>query len=251
MANSQLYDKTYKIPPDILNHIKKVKIAYPTSDGIKRANNLLSGTITYQGMKRIKHDFETIGNDKIQYNLAGGHLMRSFIDRMLNNDRAAVSRENSMKQSVLPNLSYELNPGGTSLNEDKKEQIKNALCIIVNGDNKILLLKRVEGDYWGGGKWGLVGGRVEKSDKNPEAAGRREVEEEAGLTLGKFHKRFNIQRDNETEYIFVSRYNGSTTDIKLNGEHSDYGWFGIDEIKELDAVPQLMEYLVLAFKKYE
>lgn len=248
MANLQLYDKSYRIPQDILNHIKKVKIAYPTSNGIKRANNLLSGTITYQGMKRIKHDFETIGGDIIQYNLAGGHLMKQFIDRMLSNDRAAVSREKSMKQPILPNLKYELNPG--SLNEDKKEQIKNALCIIVNGDNKILLMKRVEGNYWGGGKWGLVGGRVEKDDKNPEAAGRREVEEESGLILGKFHKRFNIQRDNETEYIFVSRYNGSTTDIKLNEEHSDYGWFGVDEIKKLDTVPHLMEYLVLSFKQY-
>ncbi len=254
MANSQLYGKSYRIPPDILNNVKRAKILYPTSTGIKRANNLLGGVITFQGMERIKHDLEHFINDKTQYELAGGELMLQFVNRMLGSERAAVKRSDGVKQPILPNLNTDSKPESLKyeLNEIKKEQIKNAICIIVNGDNKFLLLKRIEGEnYWGSGQWGLVGGGVEKKDKNPEAAVQREIEEETGLHLSKFIKRFSIQRgSNETEYIFVSRYNGGGTDIALNDEHTAYGWFSFDELKELDTVPHLKEFIVMAFKKY-
>lgn len=252
MANSQLIDKYYKIPPDILKNIRTVLMSNPSGDGVKRAKFILkNGSLTYQSMKRIKHDLEHMGDDQVQFALAGGDLMKSFIDRMLNADRDGVERSNSIKKPIMPNLNMEMQPNSYSLNEEKKELIKNSLCIIVNGDNKFLLLKRMVGEnYWGSGKWGLVGGMVEKKEK-PEEACRREVEEETGLVLGSIKKRFTIQRNpNETEYIYVSKYDGDGTNIRLNDEHTNYGWFDLNEMKELDTVPQLQEYLVLAFKEY-
>jgi 8-oxo-dGTP diphosphatase len=225
----------------------------PNVDGIKRAKFLLNnGAITYQSMKRIKHDLERLPKNDVKYSLAGGELMQSFVNRMLSNDRAAVSMEKKLKQPAMPDVNKEMHLGTPySLNEVKKTKIENAICIIVNNDNKFLLLKRAEiENSWGSNQWGLVGGGIEKKDKSPEEACRREVQEETGLVLGKFIKRFVIERNGETEHIFVTKYDGDGTNIELNEENTNYGWFNMDEFNHLNTVPQLKEYLVLAFKPY-
>ena len=56
MANSQLLDKTYKIPPDVIKYIGRVLVYTPNGEGVKRAKYLLkNGSITYQEMKRLKN----------------------------------------------------------------------------------------------------------------------------------------------------------------------------------------------------
>lgn len=250
--NKQLYDKQYVIPRNIINYVSKALIMYPTGDGVRRANMIKSGTISYQALERIKHDFDLLNTndpeDMKKYILGGGDLMKNFVLTTLNTDRAGVK----MKSDATMDKS-DINQGlraQTINEEDKKEKLKNAIAIIVNGNNKILLLKRanIEGG-WGNNLYALAGGHIEKKEK-PEEACRREVREETGLTLGTFIERYTIIRDGNTEYVFVSRYNGSDTDIKLNEEHTAYGWFGFDEIKFLDTVPNLKEYLNLCFKKY-
>ena len=54
--NSQLYDKTYPVPPDVLRGIQTALMSTPQGDGVKRAKTLLkNGAITYQAMKRLKN----------------------------------------------------------------------------------------------------------------------------------------------------------------------------------------------------
>jgi len=174
---------------------------------------------------------------------------------MLNTDRTGVEMEKHAKQDVTNNVMMGTENSGLrpGLNEvKKKEPIDNAIAIIVNGDNKVLLLKRAVNDAWGSGKWALVGGGVEKKDKSIEDACRREVKEETGLVLGDFIKRYSIQRHKDSvEHMFVTKYDGDGMNIKLNDENSAYGWFSIEEIKFLDTVPLLIEYLKLAFKSYD
>ena len=74
------------------------------------------------------------------------------------------------------------------------------------------------------------------------------------MDINKFTKTFTIQRNPDSiEHIFACRYNDDPTDIKLNGENSNYGWYDIDEMKFLDIVPNIIEYITLAFtgKEYE
>jgi len=256
MSNAKLLDKQYRIPPDILTYIRTVLISNPNGEGVKRAKFILrNGRLTYQAMKRIKHDLETNINDKVQYGLTGGELMKSFIDRMLSSDRNAVKREREIKQPINVNLNTSIHSHSSmpELNEvANKDKKHNAIAIIVNGDNKILLLKRaIVEDGWGNGQWGLVGGGIEKKDKSPEAACRREVSQETGLALGKFIERFILEKNGNVEHLFVAKYDGDGLDIELNEENTHYGWFGIPEIKFLDTVPQLMEYIIIAFKDYK
>jgi 8-oxo-dGTP pyrophosphatase MutT (NUDIX family) len=159
----------------------------------------------------------------------------------------------NVKQDMTTNPNSELKPNNPmpKLNEEKKkkdELKKNAVAVIVDGDNKILLLKRgSDPKIWQPSKWGLVGGAINK-DETPKQAVEREILEETGLEIDKFIKTFTIQRNPDSiEHIFACRYNGEPTDIKLNEENTNYGWYDVEEMKFLDIVPNLIEYITLAF----
>jgi 8-oxo-dGTP diphosphatase len=257
--NSELYNKTYPVPPDVLKYIQTTLVSNPNGEGVKRAKFILkNGSITYQDMKRIKNFFDTFNpevDDRVQYALAGGDLMKGFIETTLAADRNAVASGKKVKQDMTANPNSELKPYQTPrLNEDKKKEDlkKNAVAIIVNNDNKILLLKRADDSkIWMPNKWALVGGGIEKGE-SPEQAVKREIKEETGLEVDKVVDAFTIQRHKDSiEHLFACRYKGEPTDIVLNDENSNYGWYDTSEIDYLDIVPHLMEYIILTFKKYE
>lgn len=103
MANSELYNKEFKVPSNILKQIQVALIANPTGDGTKRAKNILrGGVITYHNMKRLKNFFTYFdhnNDNKGQYDLAGGNSMKSFIDSKLNSERDAVKRGDEIKDT--------------------------------------------------------------------------------------------------------------------------------------------------------
>ena len=102
MANQELLNKQYKLPQDVLNGIRVNLITNPDSDGTKRAKFMLkNGSVTYQVLKRLKNFFDYFNpktDDKSQYLLAGGELMRNFVETTLNQDRAGVKRSKETKQ---------------------------------------------------------------------------------------------------------------------------------------------------------
>lgn len=254
--NSQLYGKQYKLPENILSGINAALINNPQGEGVKRAKFLLkNGSITYQNLERLKNFFKYFNpqsGDKAQYALAGGDLMRNFIETTLASDRSGVQQQKQVTQDmrVDPNLgtsAFNANP----LNEVKKDLAKNAVAVIVNNDNKILLLKRGEETKWCPGKWGLVGGMIEKGE-TPEQACKREVKEETGLEVNKLSQCFSIQRKSDSiEYVFACRYKGDPTEIILDAENTNYGWYDVSEMEYLDTVPHLIEYITLVFKSYD
>lgn len=265
--NSELYNKTYRIPPDVLKYIQTTLVSTPNGEGVKRAKFMLkNGVITYQVMKRLKNFFDYFNpntQDRVQYALAGGDLMKNFINTTLNSDRHAVKSGKKIKQDMTANPNSELKPYQTPrLNEEKKNKKfnienydklkKNALAVIANNDNKILLLKRSDfPDQWMPSKWSLVGGAIEKNEE-PEKACAREIKEEIGLEMDKFVEKVVIQRNPDSvEHIFACRYTGEPTDVTLNKENSNYGWFDVNEMEFLDTVPNLIDYINLVFKKYE
>jgi mutator protein MutT len=231
--NSELYGKNFAVPKNILNVISAAITRYPDSEGIRRAKFILkNGSLTYQALKRLKHDMSGMGANDVQYLLAGGEDMKNFVDNALNSAR-------------------KIEIGALNESDDFQRQ-ENALAVIVNEDNAFLLLKRGD-NCWAANKYGLAGGKIE-DDETPEQACKRETFEETGVTLDNFIKRLTIERiyDNTVncEHIFASRYTGDIDKIKLNGEHSAYGWYTIDSMKHLDMVPNLIEYITICFKNY-
>lgn len=253
MANQELYDKKYRIPPEVLKGIQATLVSNPNGEGVKRAKFILkNGYLTYQAMKRLLHDFG--GMDSIQHELAGGQLMKAFIETTLNQDRNAVETGKKVRQDMPTNSNPELKPFQAAprlTEEKKKEKDKNVCAVIVDNDNKILLLKRGEGAPWMPNKWSLVGGRIDK-DETAQQAVEREIKEETGLEIKKFTKSFTIERHADSiEHVFACRYDGEPTDINLDDENSNYGWYDISEMEYLDIVPHLIEYITLVFKKYD
>ena len=260
--NSELYNKTYKLPPDVLKHLQATLTSIPQGEGVKRAKFLLkNGVVTYQDLKRIKHDFENkIKRNSPQYQLAGGDLMKSFIDQTLNRERSAVQRGKEIKKDINidPNLGTkaqktpQLNENDAVSDVGNDAVKKNALAAIINNQNQILLLRRNPNiEMWQPGKWALVGGGVEEGE-TPEEAVKREIKEETGLNINKFKEKFTIQRSPDNiEYIFIAKYDGDPFEIKLNWEHINYGWYSPDELFFLNHVPNLVDYINIAFKKYD
>jgi len=258
MANTELLNKQYRIPSDILKDIEIAKASSPNANGLKRANYLLkNGAITYQAMKRLKNFFDYFNpqtGNKMQYALAGGNAMKQFIETTLASDRIGIEQSKKVKQMYNVDPMSGTKPTQTPrLNEDKKKLKKNVVAVIIDEDDKILLLKRSNKAPWQPLKWGLVGGAIDEKE-TPKQAIEREILEETNLEINKFTKSFSIQRNPDSiEHIFACRYEGDPTDIKLNEENTNYGWYDLNEMQFLDIVPNLIEYITLAFtgKKYE
>ena len=257
MANQELYNKTYRIPPDVLKGIQTTLVSNPNGEGVKRAKFMLkNGVLTYQALKRLKNFFDYFNpqtQDKMQYALAGGDSMKAFVETTLNADRHAVASGKKNKLDMTANPNSELKPyQAPRLNEEKKELKKNSVAVIVNANNKILLLKRADDSkIWMPNKWALVGGAIEKGE-TPQQAVEREILEETKLEIKKFVKSLSIKRNTDSiEHIFACRYTGEDTDVKLNEENTKYGWYDVSEMKFLEIVPHLIEYITLVFKKYE
>jgi len=270
MANQELYDKTYRIPPEVINGIQTSLVSNPNGEGVKRAKYMLkNGAITYQAMKRLKNFFDNYNpqiSGNIQYALAGGQAMKAFIDTTLTQDRNAVQTSKKVKRDMGVQRGAEKPyQAAPVLNEEKKELddydiedynnlTKNSLAVVVNNDNKILLLKRSDfPDQWQPKKWSLVGGGVEDNEK-PDEACAREIKEEINLDINidDFIERVVIQRNpGSVEHIFACRYEGDPTDIELNEENTNYGWYDVSEMKYLDIVPNLIDYINLVFKSYD
>lgn len=258
--NSELYGKSFKLPPEILQHLQATLTTYPQGDGVKRAKHLMkNGAVTYQSLKRLKNFFDTFSGEPLQqYQLAGGDLMKNFCEQTLNTQRDGVERGKEIKRDVTNNMSQGMKVQQTPrMNEEEEvpdgEKKQNAVAVVVNDDNQILLLKRSKSpDIWQPGKFALVGGAIEDGE-TPEQAIRREITEETGIAVDLMKEKFKIGRANSDseEYIFLAKYDGDPHDIKLNFEHDSYGWYDPSEIHFLNHVPYLTEYINMVFKKDE
>jgi len=258
MANQELYNKIYPVPQDVRKYVNGMLVSHPQGEGVKRAKNIIKNNyLTYQALKKLKHDFDVLRlkeTNPIQYGLAGGDLMKAFVDTTLNGDRHAVASGKRAKQDMTAKPNSELKPHNPApqLNEEKKKELdQNAVAVIVNNDNKILLLKRGSGAPWMPDKWSLVGGGIEKGE-DAETACEREILEETGLEINEFIESFKIQRHEDSEEtVFACRHEGEDTDIELDkSENVKYGWYDTTEMEYLDIVPNLIEYIMLVFKSY-
>jgi 8-oxo-dGTP pyrophosphatase MutT (NUDIX family) len=102
-------------------------------------------------------------------------------------------------------------------------------AVITNNEGRVLLLKQTYGDK----RWGLPGGGVEPGETIHQAI-KRECYEELGLDIIisaftglYYHKSFNAQVG-----IFKCELPDGF-DISLSSEHSEYKWFDIAELGDV------------------
>lgn len=101
---------------------------------------------------------------------------------------------------------------------------------------KLLLVKRAGEPYQG--KWALPGGFV-RLDEDLDAAARRELEEETGVSgvyLEQLYTFGRVDRDPRERVITVAYYALIPSDkleLKAATDAEAVGWFGMDELPEL------------------
>jgi dATP pyrophosphohydrolase len=261
--NSQLKDqnKEYQIPNDILNIINsKLIISTPKAMGYRRAKDLLKNkTLNYGTLKLIKNFFDYCDpiSQKDEFELVGGNAMQSFVERTLKSEREKINLMDKNKVvSAPPSASDNTLKGSDGnvdmsleLNESKNKKTTGSAVVIINEENKILVVKRSPvRSTWNPNKWALVGGKIEKNEEPIDAA-KREVSEECGLKITHFIDSFYmLSPPNNVDYFFIAKA-PKNQEVKLNEEHTECKWLSLNEIKKLDAVPMLYESVELALLK--
>lgn len=117
----------------------------------------------------------------------------------------------------------------------KETPLAVAISVLIK-DDKILLIKRIRGDYIG--LLGLPGGKVEKDEHLSEAA-IREIFEESGIKskfknyLG-FVSELLIEDKNILKHLLlhICELEPKTTEI-LNDLEGELNWFDLNDIKNL------------------
>lgn len=111
-----------------------------------------------------------------------------------------------------------------------------AAILIVDDQNRLLLMKRSDSLCWG-----PPGGATEPGEM-VEGAARREALEESGLRVGEmslfgvfsgpgFYYKYP-NGDEVYNVTIVYRSSDVTGDIDLNGEHTEWGWFAPADLPE-------------------
>ena len=128
-------------------------------------------------------------------------------------------------------------------------------CIIYNSKNQILILKRDEANDVLPNYWDIPGGTLEIKEDPTEGA-IRETKEEAGINIDNLNLFFytsNVEESKNKQFIrliFIAKYNGG--EIKVNpGEHNDYKWIDLNDLKDYKAVDYLYEcFKILKDKRH-
>lgn len=115
-------------------------------------------------------------------------------------------------------------------------------ALLINPDDKILILQRAGYMKLFPGKYGFVGGSIENKDKSSKDAIIREIKEETGieLTFNEIHNMKAVDKEkhkkedgticSDTEYWIVKLE--STPEVKISREHSRYKWIGAEDLNE-------------------
>lgn len=107
-------------------------------------------------------------------------------------------------------------------------------CIIINDENKFLILKRTNYSNNGQDQWDFPGGSVNLDECVNESI-KREVNEELRIELNetqvfKINSGKGITSGQFIFVLFASKEYDLKRGITLSDEHSEYKWISLDEI---------------------
>lgn len=128
------------------------------------------------------------------------------------------------------------------------------VCAIFIEGEKVLLVKRARHRKWSPDKWDLVGGHAEKRE-GLDIALVRECQEEVGLTPLAFNEVATLYEADDKKrsspfHIYVVRqWTGGVAQL-LGDEHSELGWFAVDDIEALElAMPEYRKVLMQSLRQ--
>jgi len=118
--------------------------------------------------------------------------------------------------------------------------------VIVNSDNKILLLQRSDKTS-SPHSWDFGGGGVDKSE-NPVDSAIREAKEETGLNIHDLRPLTTyLDTESKDEAVIIGfTAHTNSSDVKLSWEHEAFRWLTREELNEMQ-LPDLHDSIRKAF----
>ncbi|MEO5948875.1 MAG: NUDIX hydrolase [Candidatus Saccharimonas sp.] len=118
--------------------------------------------------------------------------------------------------------------------------------ILINSDNKVLLLKR-SSKTANPHQWDFPGGGVDRGE-NPEMSAIREVKEETGLEAVELKPIITCLVADRSEEAIIIGFSARTSnsDVVLSWEHEDHKWIAIDDVGSI-GLPELHAKIFKAF----
>jgi 8-oxo-dGTP pyrophosphatase MutT (NUDIX family) len=135
------------------------------------------------------------------------------------------------------------------------KEYKRAAGVAIIFGNSILLAKRAK-EWKGepvpyGGYWSVFGGMVEKGEA-PFKAASREAMEEAEIDIPVYELKFiKTFHEDGLDFIFYVHEARELLTPKLNFEHTEYGWFDVQELDRFqeDIEPKIVECISLYIER--
>ena len=115
-------------------------------------------------------------------------------------------------------------------------KITGAVVLILDEEERTLILLRPASAQWAPHKWGYPGGKLEK-DETPLDAAVRETKEETQLEARNL-KLLNLKIDKPIVAYYTRDYTG---DVEIDYEHDDWTWVTREEIENYDLAPQVLD----------
>ena len=145
------------------------------------------------------------------------------------------------------------------INENRGEIKHYVDAILVSESDQILILRRANYMKTFGGKWGFVGGSIDKNDKNNKEAIIREIKEETKIELTfneqqkmkvidkVSHERKDGSIESDTEYWLIKLE--TNPEVKISREHSKYEWINENTFKDetFKFMPNVFDYIQMYF----
>lgn len=122
--------------------------------------------------------------------------------------------------------------------------------IILNKENKILLLKRSKKEDVFKELWDIPGGKIDFGEDLKQAL-KREISEETGIKVEVLHpiNTWSFFRDKNTYVVGITFFcRPSSTNVKISEEHEDYKWVCKEELDILKMNENLKKDLKSFFK---
>lgn len=117
-----------------------------------------------------------------------------------------------------------------------------AVSVAIFHDGRFLLVRR--GREPSKGLYAFPGGRVDAGETD-EAAARRELAEETGLTVEALHPLAEFHLPGAAEHpafrLLVFRGYGPAGTLQAGDDADAVGWFGLDEMLRLPVIPSVLE----------
>lgn len=126
--------------------------------------------------------------------------------------------------------------------------MKKAVVVFLMHKGKLLILKRSEKVGSFRGKWGAVGGHLERENLPLEQA-YLEVVEETGIPAGKLRLvRAGSPKHVDDWLVYPFLFESETDKVKIDWEHTEYKWIEPSQLKDFEIVYQLDLTLFRVFR---